>query len=71
MAKSTLAERRAARALDEKIGSIYQRIGNGVQINMMDIPTIYRVAEEKAAAGGTDQEIEAAMQELLNKIRKN
>ena len=63
------SKRRLAQ-IDKLIEAAYYRVARGVQINVMDIGTIYREATAAALAGG-DGAIEAAVSASVARLRKN
>lgn len=60
--------KREQNRIDKQIADIYQRRCSGVQINILDIGTIY-AAGRRAAQMGTD--IETAVLVAVSKVRQN
>jgi hypothetical protein len=59
---------KAEKEADAAIGISYRKFGNGVQVNMMDIPRIFREAREVLARG---EAIDQHMPGIIAKYRKN
>lgn len=54
--------------IDRKVDECFRKHGNNVQIQMMDIPDIFKAGHEAYAAG---QSIEDAVVAAIQKYRKN
>ncbi len=68
LTKEQKAAKKAAKALDEAVAAAYDRQGNNVQIDIMDISNIYKDCKADFAAGKTMDE---AMTAAIAKYRKN
>lgn len=62
---------KAEKAADQRIDRVYKRVGEGVQINMLDIPKVFRAGREAIAEGATDDQLAEKLTALLATIRKN
>ena len=56
---------------DKRIERIYGRACSGVQINVMDIGSVFAVGHRVIAAGADDVELEKAIVAYVDTIRKN
>lgn len=56
------------KALDREIEAAYYRHAQGVQVNMLDIPKIFRDAKLELAAG---KPLDEAMIEIVKRYRVN
>jgi hypothetical protein len=65
---SRASKRQAAAAMDAEIERIYYRLGQGVQISVLDIGRIF--AAGRAAIIG-DRDLDAAIAEAIATYRKN
>jgi maltose-binding protein MalE len=68
LTKEQKAAKKANKALDELVAQAYNRHGNNVQINIMDISNIYRDCKAAHAAGST---MDDAMITAIAKYRQN
>lgn len=64
MAKQSKADK----ALDREIDQLYRESCSGIQINIMDIPSVFRVAKEARAQG---KDMREAIVNFVQSIRKN
>jgi hypothetical protein len=63
--------KKAERALDKAIEQEWYRQGFGVQVDIMDIPKIFRDVRAAMLAGGEGDVMKAAVAEAVKKYRKN
>jgi len=63
--------RNANRALDRQVNQIFNRIGNGIQFDIMDLRYIDAAARNVLVAGGNAEEAEAAMAIAIEQYRVN
>lgn len=56
---------------DDRIGAIYGRNFNGVQISVLDIGKVFAAGRAAIAANGDDAAILAAIAPVVATIRKN
>lgn len=63
--------RNANRALDRQVNQIFNRIGNGIQFDIMDLRYIDAAARNVLVAGGNAEEAEAAMAVAIEQYRVN
>ena len=67
MTRKTKAEKLA----DVRIDRAYRRTCSGVQINILDIPNVFRVGTKAIADGADDTALDAAIVAYVATIRKN
>lgn len=63
--------RNANRALDRQVNQIFNRIGNGIQFNIMDLRYIDAAARNVLLAGGSLELAEEAMAGAIEVYRVN
>jgi hypothetical protein len=68
LTKEQKAAKRAEAALNEQVAQAYHRLGNGVQINIMDITNIYKDCKAAFFAGTL---MDVAMTAAIAKYRQN
>ena len=57
--------------VDARINAAYKVVGNCVEINMMDIPKVFKAGRDAIEAGADDEALKARLAEVLQSIRKN
>ena len=65
------AEKAAEKKLDDKIEELYRKRCSGIQINIMDIGSVFRVGKAAARAGKSDDAIGDEIATFVQSIRKN
>ena len=63
-----MKQSKASKALDKQIEQAYYKLGNEVQINMMDILKLYSESRASVAAGNS---VEQAVGDAIAKYRLN
>ena len=58
-------------AIDARISRIYGQRCSGVQVNVMDLSKVFRVAQVAVATGGDDQAVGDAIVAFVETIRVN
>jgi hypothetical protein len=61
---------RVAKLQDKLIESIYRQHCSGMQISILRIPELFRMARKMLDAGATDQEVGRAMVDFVNADEK-
>lgn len=56
------------KALEREIEKVFNRVGHGVQIGIMDLGSIFKAGEKAYAAG---EDMERAIKAAIEKVRKN
>lgn len=67
----TRAEKKAAKAADKRVEAAYYATCNGVQINMMDIPKVFKIGRQAVAAGCDDESLKLTIIAYVETIRCN
>lgn len=65
------AAKAAAKAIDARITAAYGAVGNGIQIDIFDIPKIYKLGAAAIADGADDETLKATIAGFLATNRKN
>lgn len=66
-----MKQSRAEKAIDKRVERAYYATCSGIQINVMDIPKVFKVGAEAAKRGLGDIELGIAIREYVDTIRKN
>lgn len=63
--------KKAEKAAKAKVEAMFYKLGNNVQINIMDLGKVARPVETMLINGGTDDDAEALMMVQIAKYRLN
>jgi hypothetical protein len=63
--------KKARKAIDARITAAYNAVGNGIVIDIMDIPKIFNFARPIVIIGVTDEDLKGIIAGYLDTIRKN
>lgn len=66
-----LRKKREQDKLDKRVERAYYKHCSGVQIDIMDIGKVFEVGREAIKRGASDAELESAVREYVQTIRKN
>jgi hypothetical protein len=59
------------KALEARITRLYGQVASGVQIPMMEVPKVWKVAHAAVAAGESDEQVASAIAAYVAKVRVN
>lgn len=63
--------KKAEKAIKNQVNMLYKKLGNYVQVNIMDLGKILNAAEAVLIAGGNVEAAEIAMATAIEKYRVN
>ena len=65
----TRAEKKAAKLADKRVSAAYHATCSGIQINMMDIPKVFKVGLRAITEGCDDESLRLTVRAYVETIR--
>ncbi len=69
--KTAKVKRLSPKQLDKQISALWGKVGFGVQVDIMDIGKIFKMATDAYGVTGTIDDVEAALKVAITKFQKN